>query len=73
MRKTIKVSIGGEEKVLPANTQLSDLYKILGFNKWEILLLVNGEPRSDDSYLEDDDLVTWLRITLHESPVDGSR
>jgi sulfur carrier protein ThiS len=73
MRKTIKVSIGGEERALPANTQLSDLYKILGFSKWEILLLVNGKPRSDDSYLEDGDLVTWLRITLHESPVSESR
>lgn len=73
MRKTIKVSVAGEERVLPANVQLSDLYRILGLNKWEILLLVNGRPRSDDSYLEDGDLVTWLRITLHESPTDRSR
>lgn len=69
MRKTIKVSISGEDAEIPANTQLSDLYLTLGFSKWEILLLVNGKPCPDDRYLEDGDLVTWIRITYHESPV----
>ncbi|MCS7102774.1 MAG: hypothetical protein NZ992_02695 [Candidatus Korarchaeum sp.] len=69
MKETIKVSLVGEDTELPANTQLSDLYNALGFSKWEILLLVNGRPCSDDCYLEEDDLVTWIRITYHESPV----
>lgn len=69
MRATIKVSILGSDVELPANTQISDLYNVLGFNKWEILLLINGRPCSDDRYLEEGDLVTWIRITYHESPV----
>lgn len=72
MRETIKVSIAGKEAEFPINTQLSNLYDILGFSKWEILLLVNGKPCSDDRYLEGGDSVTWIRITYHESPV-GNR
>ncbi len=69
MRETIKVSILGNDAEFPANAQLSDLYKALGFSKWEILLLVDGKPCPDDRYLEEGDLVTWIRITYHESPV----
>ncbi|RDD54258.1 MAG: hypothetical protein BA066_00470 [Candidatus Korarchaeota archaeon NZ13-K] len=72
MRETIKVSIAGDDVELPANTRLSDLYDLLGFSRWEILLLINGKPCSDDRYLEEGDLITWIRITYHESPVrDG--
>jgi len=69
MNKTIKVFILGEERELPWNTMLGDLYGMLGFSRWSTLLLVNGEPRADDSYLDDGDMISWLRITYHESPV----
>lgn len=69
MKDTIKVFLAGKKEELPWNTMVEDLYRKLGFNKWSTLLLVNGEPKADDSYLEDGDLITWLRITYHESPV----
>ena len=67
--RSIKVFVGRREMELPWNTQLGDLYEMLGMSRWSTLLLVNGLPRADDSYLEEGDVVTWLRITYHESPV----
>ncbi|MDK2372542.1 MAG: hypothetical protein QI197_04110 [Candidatus Korarchaeota archaeon] len=72
MKETIKVFLAGREVELPWNTMVDDLYGILGASKWSTLLLVNGEPRADDSYLEEGDVITWLRITYHESPRESS-
>lgn len=68
MRRMIKVFLVGEEVELPWNTQIGELYPKLGVNRWSALLLVNGKPKADDSYLEDGDVITWMRITYHESP-----
>ncbi len=69
MRGTIKVFIAGKEEELPWNTMVGDLYQKLGLSRWSTLLLVNGRPKADDCYLENGDVITWLRITYHESPV----
>ncbi len=72
MKGTIKVLLAGREVELPWNTMVGDLYEMLGMSKWSTLLLVNGEPKADDSYLNEGDVVTWLRITYHESPRKSS-
>ncbi len=73
MRETIKVFLAGREVKLSPNTMLGELYPLLGMSKWSTLLLVNGRPKADDSYLEDGAVVTWLRITYHESPRERTR
>ncbi|GEM_PF-1206857 len=72
MKGTIKVFLAGREVELPWNTMVGDLYEMLGMSRWSTLLLVNGEPKADDSYLDEGDVVTWLRITYHESPRESS-
>ncbi len=69
MDRKIKVFILGRERELPWNTRVEDVHKILGTNRWNALILINGEPAADDAYLEEGDLVAWMRITYHESPV----
>ncbi len=69
MKDTIKVFLAGKEKDLPWNTMVSDLYQKLGLSRWSTLLLVNGKPKANDCYLENGDVITWLRITYHKSPV----
>ncbi len=70
MMDTIKVFLVGKEIKLPWNTMVRDIYRKLGLSKWSTLILVNGRPKADDCYLEDGDVITWLRITYHESPVE---
>lgn len=63
----------GEEMEIPWNTLLGELYPMLGVSRWSTLLLVDGKPRADDSYLEEGDVITWMRITYHESPKPTKR
>ncbi len=72
MKGTIKVFLAGREVELPWNTLIGELYEMLGVSRWSTLLLVNGKPKADDSYLNDGDVITWLRITYHESPRENS-